>query len=74
MKWLFITLSILMTFGCASLSYTAPDGTKVTYTRFFTTADNIKGTLNPASIEANGQKIDTQLLQQMLGVLLQGAK
>ena len=73
MKYLycsFIALALVMLTGCASLVYEAPDGTKVTYTRFMTGSDSIKGKLPGASIESKGQKaIDPETLQSVLQVL-----
>ena len=73
MKYLyysFIALALVMLTGCASLTYEAADGSKVTYTRFMTGSDSIKGKLPGASIESKGQKaIDPETLQSVLQVL-----
>lgn len=69
MKYLLIALMIFMA-GCASLTYESPDGTKVTYTRFMTGSDTIKGSVPGASIESQGQKaIDPETLQNILQLL-----
>jgi hypothetical protein len=64
-------LCMLLTYGCAMVSYSAPDGTKVTYTRFLTGSDTIKGQLGPSpKIEAQGQKVlDPELLELVIKVL-----
>lgn len=65
-----IIISALMLSGCACLTYQAPDGTKVTYTRFMTGADTIKGQTGAAKIEAQGQKsIDPALLEILVKAL-----
>ena len=70
MKKLFIFLVCLCFVGCATLSYEAPDGTKVSYSRFLTGSDSIKGTLGTATIESQGQKaIDPASLQSILNIL-----
>jgi hypothetical protein len=55
--------------ACASVSYEAADGTKVSYTRFLTSADSIKANVGTSSVEANGQKIDLATLQYLLGAM-----
>ena len=66
----FIALALVMLAGCASLTYEAADGSRVTYTRFMTGSDSIKGKLPGASIESQGQKaIDPETLQAILQVL-----
>jgi uncharacterized protein YceK len=68
-KIILIALSLLLS-GCASLTYQAPDGTKVTYTRVMTGSDTIKGTIKGASIESQGQKaIDPATLEAIINVL-----
>lgn len=59
----------LSVFGCASLKYETADGTKVAYTRVFTTADTIKGNVGDAKVAVSGQKIDTETLQAILALL-----
>jgi hypothetical protein len=76
MKYLlysFIALALVILSGCASLTYEAADGSRVTYTRFLTGSDSIKGKLPGASIESKGQKaIDPETLQSILQLF--GAK
>ena len=68
-KIILIALSLLLS-GCASLTYQAPDGTKVTYTRVMTGSDTIKGTIKDAKIESQGQKaIDPATLQAIINIL-----
>lgn len=55
--------------GCASLKYETADGTKVTYTRLFTTSDSIEASVGNASMKAGGQKIDLSTLQALLALL-----
>lgn len=67
-----ITLTICMVLltGCATLTYQAPDGTKVTYTRIMTGSDSIKGKLPGGEIESQGQKsIDPAFLELVLKAL-----
>ncbi len=75
MKYLWlIALPIIMIVvlsGCASLTYKAPNGTEVTYSRLFTSSDIIKGKVGDATVESRGQQIDTAALQQLLSILLQ---
>lgn len=72
MKKLAIVLTICMALtGCATLTYESPDGTKVSYTRFCTGSDSIKGQAGTATIEAQGQK---QLDPAVIELLLQAAK
>jgi ABC-type glycerol-3-phosphate transport system substrate-binding protein len=60
--------------GCASVSYESPDGTKVSYTRFLTNADNIKAKVGDSSVEANGVKLDWATIQYLMGLGAQVAK
>lgn len=63
-----IMMMILLS-GCASLTYEDKTA-KVTYMRFLTGSDTIKGTLPGASIESQGQKaIDPAILEAILGLL-----
>ncbi|MFA7175915.1 MAG: hypothetical protein WC114_01595 [Smithellaceae bacterium] len=56
--------------GCASLVYESPDGTRVTYNRFMTGADAIKGQVPGATIESTGQKaIDPAALEALVRIL-----
>jgi hypothetical protein len=74
MKTLVIAVCILALAGCASLKYETADGTKVTYSRLFTTADSIEGTVGTAKIKVGGQKIDASTLNALLGILGAAAK
>lgn len=57
-------------FGCACLTYETPDGTRVTYKRFMTGADTIKGQVGSAKIETQGQKtLDPALLEILVKAL-----
>lgn len=70
MKILSILLACLCFTGCAVLTYTAPDKTSVTYVRFLTGSDTIKGSLGTATIESQGQKaIDPATLQAIINIL-----
>ena len=70
MKYLVIVFVLFLICGCARLTYQAPDGTKVTYSRLFTSSDIIKGKVGDASIEARGQHvIDPAALQAILSIL-----
>jgi hypothetical protein len=56
--------------GCASLTYEAADGSKVTYSRFLTGSDSIKGNLPGASIESTGQQaIDPAVLEAVIKIM-----
>lgn len=68
MRKLAIALTICMVLmGCATLTYESPDGTKVTYTRFCTGSDSIKGQAGTATIEAQGQKqLDPAVIELLL--------
>lgn len=65
MKKTLIILMVIVLSGCATLSYKAPDGTEVNYTRFATTSDNITGQLGNAQIESKGQAIDTKVIESL---------
>lgn len=70
MKKLLIGLAIAFLFcGCASVNYEKADGTKVTYSRLFTTADSLEVTVGDASAKVNGQKIDATTLNALIQVL-----
>jgi hypothetical protein len=69
-KGTMLLLIILMVTGCASLTYQAPDGTKVTYTRFLTGSDTIKGKVGDAIIESKGQKsFDPAVLEAAIDIM-----
>ena len=65
-----ITLTILCLMllfqGCAMVTYTAPDGTRVDYIRFMTTSDRIVGSIGEAAITVSGQEINVELLKALL--------
>jgi len=69
MKVLLVIICVAMLAGCASLSYETKDGTKVSYTRLFTTADKIEGNVGAANIKVNNQKIDLEALQSVLSLM-----
>jgi hypothetical protein len=65
-----VVIMCLLLSGCASLTYQAPDGTKVIYMRVMTGSDTIKGTIKDASIESQGQKaIDPATLEAIINIL-----
>jgi uncharacterized protein YceK len=69
MKVAIVLLVCVALCGCASLSYETKDGTKVSYTRFWTTADSIEGNVANANIKVNNTKIDAATLQSLLNLL-----
>ena len=70
MRHLLIVIALFLVCGCARLTYQAPDGTKVTYSRFLTGSDVIKGKVGNASIEAQGQQtIDAESLKTIINIL-----
>lgn len=73
MKKILLLSIILSCLGCATLTYKTPDGTEVTYSRLFTTADKLEGRIDKTSayIKTNGQKIDVQALKDVIAALLQ---
>jgi len=64
-----LSIGLLMLVGCASMNYETKDGTRVSYTRLFTSADSIEAKVGEATVKANGQKIDVTALQSLLNVL-----
>ena len=65
-----VIIAALILTGCATMTYQSPDGTTVTYTRFMTGSDTIKGTIKDAKIESQGQKaIDPATLQAVFDIL-----
>lgn len=58
--------------GCASVSYQSADGTSITYSRLFTTADSIDVKVGNASAKVNGQKIDAASLSTLLNLIQSG--
>ncbi len=69
MKVLIVLMCAAMLAGCASLNYETKDGTKVSYTRFWTTADSIEGNVGDAKIKVNNTKIDAATLQSLLSLM-----
>lgn len=61
-----LTICMLFSYGCAAVTYTAPDGTKVEYVRFLTSSDKIVGSIGAAAITVSGQEIDVELLKALL--------
>jgi len=59
--------------GCSSLSCEITEGAKVTkisYSRLFTTSDNIKGELPEGyKLESTNQKIDTDTIEAILKLI-----
>lgn len=55
--------------GCARLQYETRDGTRVTYTRLFTTSDSIKGNVGEARIAVTKQEINTTIAEALLKLL-----
>lgn len=71
-KLLALALIVFLS-GCASMNYEAPNGTKVSYMRFMTGADSIKGETPEAKVEATGQKsIDPETMQAIIKVFASG--
>lgn len=68
MKTLIVIVCLLILTGCASVTYEAPDGTRVSYTRFLTSQDSIKAKVGESSVEANGIKLDLATLQYLIGL------
>lgn len=67
MRKLAIILTIgLFLCGCAAVTYTAPDGTKVEYVRFLTSSDKIVGNVGQAAFTVSGQEINVELLKALL--------
>ena len=66
---LFVVLCMCLLQGCASLTFESKDGTKVTYTRFLTTATKIEARVADAELNMNNQKIDTATLEALLNLL-----
>lgn len=61
-----LTICMLFSYGCAAVTYTAPDGTRVDYVRFLTTSDRIVGSIGDAAITVSGQEINVELLKALL--------
>ena len=70
MRYLLVIALLFLVSGCACLTYEAPNGTKVSYTRFLTGSDIIKGKVGDATIEAQGQQvIDINTVQTIISIL-----
>lgn len=65
---LMVLAMCVMLIGCASVSYEAPDGTRVSYTRFLTASDNIKAKVGDSNVEANGIKLDLATIQYLVNM------
>lgn len=72
MKTILCIVCLMLLVGCASVSYQTADGTKVKYTRVFTTADSIEATVGTATVKANGQRIDSEALAAILTAVVKG--
>jgi hypothetical protein len=66
LTWLLLTICMLFSYGCAAVTYTAPDGTRVEYVRFMTSSDKIVGNIGQAAITVSGQEIDVELLKALI--------
>jgi hypothetical protein len=64
-----ILAGLLMMQGCASLSYETQDGTRVTYSRFLTSSDSIKGNVGTAKVEFQNQQINLEAVTALLNLL-----
>lgn len=74
MKALIVVALVAALSGCAMVSYTTPDGTKVTYSRFMTSSDSIEAKVGDADVKANGQKIDIEAVAALLSAVAKGGK
>ena len=64
---LFVALAMMIGLsGCAAVTYTSPDGTKVEYVRFLTGSDKIVGSIGEAAISVSGQEINVELLKALI--------
>ena len=64
---LFVALAMMIGLsGCAAVTYSAPDGTKVEYVRFLTGSDKIVGSIGEAAISVSGQEINVELLKALI--------
>lgn len=69
-RWLALIVIALCVSGCASLTYESADGARVTYHRFLTGSDAVKGKLPGATIESTGQwAIDPAALEALVKIL-----
>jgi len=60
--------------GCAHMTYETPDGTKVGYTRIWTSADSIEGNVGTAKVKVGGQKNNTEFLNAITALVGAAAK
>lgn len=67
MRKLILLLCILSAYGCAAMTYTAPDGTRVGYVRFLTGSDQISASIGEAAMSVKGQDINVELLKALIG-------
>jgi hypothetical protein len=69
-RWTVLIVIAMCISGCASLAYESADGARVTYRRFLTGSDSIKGALPGASIESTGQQaIDPAVMAALVQIL-----
>jgi ABC-type glycerol-3-phosphate transport system substrate-binding protein len=68
MKTIILVCALCILSSCASVSYTKPDGTKLTYTRVFTTADSMDVQVGDSTAKINGQKINLEAFQALMGL------
>jgi hypothetical protein len=64
-----ILLALTICSGCATLKYESADGTKITYTRFFTTSEKVDAKIKDGSLKMGNQTIDTATLQSLIKLL-----
>jgi len=59
-------LCILLTYGCAAVTYTDPSGLTVKYVRILTISDKIVGNVGQAAFTVSGQEINVELLKALI--------
>jgi hypothetical protein len=74
MRSLLVVIISVCLISCATLTYKAPNGTEVIYSRFLTTSELIEAKIGEAQIKSKGQAIDPAVLQAIIGALLQASK
>jgi hypothetical protein len=67
-----ILLALVICSGCAMLSYQTSEGTKVTYTRFLTTASSIEAKVGSSEVRFDGQKINDAILKAIISAYTGG--
>lgn len=67
--YLLILLSVMFLASCSTLKYEASDGTKVSYNRFLTSTDSIKGEVKGASVEVGKTSPEMSLIEALITVL-----